>query len=169
MSLCVSMVMTRSWMPRARATRSASAPRAGALVGTMLPRVQAATTSSEVRANSRRIGETRMRERELYRRACGGDSGAAELRNSADAVEYRDMYTASSTIGRMVVCGFVLVAGSGRLVAQDPVRLPAVVTTAAPGPRTMVGFVRDTATIPLGDVEISIPALLRRTLVGFVR
>jgi len=46
--------------------------------------------------------------------------------------------------------------------AQDPVRLPAVVTTAAPGPRTMVGIVRDTNAFPLGEAEVSIAKVARR-------
>jgi hypothetical protein len=49
--------------------------------------------------------------------------------------------------------------------AQDPRRLPAVVVNAAPdlpGPRKLVGVVRDTSGIPVDSAEVSIPSLQRR-------
>ena len=51
------------------------------------------------------------------------------------------------------------------LGAQDPTRLPAVVVNAAPdlpGPRKLVGVVRDTSGIPIDSVEVSIASLRRR-------
>lgn len=50
--------------------------------------------------------------------------------------------------------------------AQDPARLPAVVVNAAPdlpGPRKLVGVVRDTTGVPIDSVEVSIASLERRT------
>jgi hypothetical protein len=52
-----------------------------------------------------------------------------------------------------------------RVGAQQPTRLPGVVVNAAPdlpGPRKLVGVVRDTTGIPIDSVEVSIPALQRR-------
>lgn len=49
--------------------------------------------------------------------------------------------------------------------AQDPARLPAVVVNAAPdlpGPRKLVGVVRDTSGVPIDSVEVSIASLQRR-------
>ena len=50
-------------------------------------------------------------------------------------------------------------------MAQDPARLPAVVVVGAPdlpGPRKLVGVVRDTSNVPIDSAEISIPSLQRR-------
>ena len=52
------------------------------------------------------------------------------------------------------------------LRAQDPARLPAVVVIGAPdlpGPRKLVGVVRDTTGIPIDSVEVAIASLQRRT------
>jgi hypothetical protein len=51
----------------------------------------------------------------------------------------------------------------GAARAQDPVALPAVISRAAPGPKLMVGVVRDTASVTIDGVEVLIPALRRRT------
>src|SRR5690349_11766485 len=59
-----------------------------------------------------------------------------------------------------------LLAVAQPLHAQDPTRLPAVVVNAAPdlpGPRKLVGVVRDTTGIPIDSVEVSIPSLQRRS------
>ena len=60
----------------------------------------------------------------------------------------------------------VLLIPARLAVAQDPRRLPAVVVTGAPdlpGPRKLVGVVRDTSGIPIDSVEVSILSLQRRT------
>jgi hypothetical protein len=53
--------------------------------------------------------------------------------------------------------------------AQQPTRLPAVVSVATPdppGPRKIAGIVRDTGAVPVEKVEITIPALSRRAFSG---
>src|SRR5262245_29889665 len=60
----------------------------------------------------------------------------------------------------------VLACAPRILAAQNPpARLPAVVVRASPdypGPRQLVGVVRDTFATPLEGVEITMPGLLRR-------
>jgi hypothetical protein len=66
---------------------------------------------------------------------------------------------------RFVVVLFLFAIAQHPLRAQDPKRLPAVVVNAAPdlpGPRKLVGVVRDTVGIPIDSAEVSIPALQRR-------
>jgi hypothetical protein len=66
---------------------------------------------------------------------------------------------------RLVVFLGLLAVAWRPLHAQDPTRLPVVVVNAvpdAPGPRKMVGVVRDTFAIPIDSVEISIVKLRRR-------
>jgi hypothetical protein len=51
------------------------------------------------------------------------------------------------------------------VAAQQPTRLPAVVVNAAPdppGPRKLVGVVRDTSAVPIDSVEVTIASLQRR-------
>jgi hypothetical protein len=62
--------------------------------------------------------------------------------------------------------GLLVMLAAPRLSAQDPVRLPGVAVTAErapPGPRLIVGKVRDTTGADIEGVEISIPSLQRRT------
>jgi len=75
-----------------------------------------------------------------------------------------------AALRRTISARFVLLIGLlavGRpLHAQDPARLPAVVVNAAPdlpGPRKLVGVVRDTTGVPIDSVEVSIPSLQRRS------
>ena len=71
------------------------------------------------------------------------------------------MYTTPATI--LAAC-FVLGTASA-LHAQDPAKLPAVVVKATvekPGARAIAGVVRDTFTLGIDSVEISIPSIQRR-------
>lgn len=61
---------------------------------------------------------------------------------------------------------FAVVIASGEARAQDPVRLPGVMIRAEPGPRLMIGLVRDTAGFPIEGVDVSIPRYQRRTNSG---
>lgn len=75
------------------------------------------------------------------------------------------MYTIVSTARRLVFPALILAIGSITAVAQDPpTRLPGMVVTATPmpGPKIMVGVVRDTAGIPIPGAEIIIPGYVRK-------
>jgi hypothetical protein len=68
---------------------------------------------------------------------------------------------------RVALCSLIGIASliAGRFArAQDPVPLPAIVSRAAPGPKAMVGVVRDTLGFTVGGAEVVIASLKRRTL-----
>lgn len=82
------------------------------------------------------------------------------------------MYTNLSTLRhalRLGIPALLLTIGSSRLaIAQDPppTRLPGMTVTATPmpGPKIMVGVVRDTAGFPVPGAEVIIPGLARRLI-----
>ncbi|HEY4305445.1 MAG TPA: carboxypeptidase regulatory-like domain-containing protein [Gemmatimonadaceae bacterium] len=70
---------------------------------------------------------------------------------------------------RAVLVALLSIAVAGVARAQDPVRLPAVQTTAAmekPHARAIVGIARDTGAVPIEGVELSIVDLKRRVFAG---
>ena len=78
------------------------------------------------------------------------------------------MYTRSSTAGRWVrasaITPLLTLWAALPAEAQDPVRLPTMVVQAPamPGPRLMVGVVRDTAGNAIADAEVAIPGVEKR-------
>ena len=74
-----------------------------------------------------------------------------------------------ATAHRAIIFGVLMLAGAAlgeSAAAQDPVKLPKVVVEAErdlPGPRRLSGIVRDTMELAIGDAEVTIPSLQRRT------
>ena len=69
----------------------------------------------------------------------------------------------------LAICWSFVAAAPELVMAQTPVRLPTVTTTAErqpPGARILTGTVRDTSGVTIDGVEISIPKLQRRRIGG---
>jgi hypothetical protein len=79
------------------------------------------------------------------------------------------MRTILSTIRWVLIPVLLLVTWGREALAQDPTRLPAVVTVSAPdmpGARRIAGVVRDTLGFPVEGVEITIPNAKRKATSG---